>query len=127
MAHAQDNPAWTPLGLLAVGLVGAGAWWLYSERQKDKEAEEAFLALAAEVELEQGFNPMTLITKVGNMMGDLKVTGLSALKSGSVVEDDLGEEHKYTAGKAWLVQATIHGDPVVLLVRRNGSVELLEG
>lgn len=127
MAYAQDNPAWTPLGLLAVGLVGAGAWWLYSEQKRKEEEEAAFLALAAEVELEQGFNPMSLITKVGNLMGDLKVTGLSSLKTGNMVEDDLGEEHKYTAGKAWLVQATIHGDPVVLLVRRNGSVELLEG
>ncbi len=111
--------------LALVGLAGVAGWWLYNEKRKQDREKEAFLALAEEVEMTD-FDLMSFITKGAGLFGDLKVVGVKALKKSGSVEDALGELHKYTGGKAWLVDATVHGDPVLLLVRRNGSVELLE-
>jgi|ETNvirnome_2_130_1030620.scaffolds.fasta_scaffold80249_1 hypothetical protein len=128
MTYASDNPTAktvAPATLALLALSGVGIWY-YAKKKREEEDEALFLALAAEVEMED-FDPLSLVTKGAGLFGDFKVVGLKSLKTSGTVEDDLGDTHKYTGGKAWLVDATVHGDPVLLLVRRNGSVELLEG
>lgn len=123
MAQAQAQLTLGSAALLAV--VGAVAFGVY-QTKKRKEDEERFLALAEEVEIAD-FNLLTLLAKGGGLLGDLQVLGIKGLSTSGVLSDALGEEHSYTGGKAWLVDAEISGNPVTLLVRRNGTVQLLEG
>jgi hypothetical protein len=130
MSYAHENPGPPKGGLVVLLLLGAGAvaYYTHAQRKAQEEARrQAFLALAEEIEVEDGFNPLTALVKVGGLMGQLKIVSLKRLLKSGSVEDDLGETHKYKARQAWLVNAEIHGDPVLLLVRKSGAVELLEG
>lgn len=125
MSTLFHNPAGVKqLAPATVALLAVGGLVAYAVYKEKKEEEEAFRALAEEVELAD-FDLLTFMAKGGALMGDLHVTGIQRLLKDGEVEDDLGVLHTYKSKKAWIVAATIHGDPVTLLVRRNGTVELL--
>lgn len=126
MSYAEENPNRGIPTVLVLGVLGVGAY-LYYRKKEQEEMERAFHALEERVELED-FNPLTLLTKVGGLMGgEVKIISFKRMLQDGSIEDDLGEEHAYKAKSSWLVEAQIDGADVLLLVRRNGTVELLEG